>query len=111
MCSPYRPVVKPVERFAPRRHVAESADPHELVGPIEIAERREDGYPHGFLRLDELLFEQVDQDVALSLVEGVLAKLHDRREINHHGRDHAPCQFSHGNAATVSLTRRSTATW
>src|SRR5581483_3879467 len=76
---PYRPTVEARQRLASGAVVGESAQPHEVVGAIDVAELAEDANADGFLGLDELAVEQLDQLVAAAAAEEVLAELDDRR--------------------------------
>jgi hypothetical protein len=51
--------------------------PHESIRIGEIAKVADHGDPDGFLRLDELALEEVDEAIALVRVERVLPELHD----------------------------------
>jgi hypothetical protein len=51
---------------------------NEAVQMIQVAELAEDVHAEGFLGLDELAVEQLDQDVTLARVQRVLPELDDR---------------------------------
>src|SRR5215813_6506767 len=69
---PHRSVVEAAESLSPGLHVWESAEPHETVGVVQVAELAHQRHAGGLLRFDELTFEQADQVVAPARVESVL---------------------------------------
>jgi hypothetical protein len=79
MFLPHRPAVEPGERIPPRVVIAETTQPDEMVDAVDIAELADDADAEGFLRLDELAVEELDQLVAPTAVQEVLAQLNDRR--------------------------------
>jgi hypothetical protein len=46
-----------------------------MIRCIEVAEQADEAHPVAFLALDELALEQLDQNVALAGMQGVLAQL------------------------------------
>jgi hypothetical protein len=56
----------------------------------QITKLTDDGDPDGFLRLDELTLEQVDENVAIARVQHVLPQLDDRTARRPFGRSHGP---------------------
>ncbi len=77
MFPPDRPAVELLQAPRPLVHVLEAAKPHEPIGAVEVAELADDLHPDGFLRLDELGVEQLDEHVPLAGPKRVLAQLDD----------------------------------
>ena len=84
MFPPDRPAIELLQAPRPFVHVLEAAKPHEPIGPVEVAKLADDRHPDGFLRLDELGVEQVDEHVPLAGPKRVLAQLDEG-----HGHDAA----------------------
>jgi hypothetical protein len=51
----------------------------EAIRVVQIAELSEDLHAHGFLRLDELTVEELDQGVARTRLERVASELDDSK--------------------------------
>ena len=79
-CSLHGPVVEGLKAFGAALHVAESAQPHESIRVIEVAELADHLQAECLLRFDELAIEEIDEDVALAGMQDVLAQLDNRRE-------------------------------
>ena len=77
MLFPNRAAVKFLELTRTRFHVSESTQPDEPIRIIQIAKLADYRHASRFLRLDELSFEKIDQDIALAGDERVLAKLNN----------------------------------
>ena len=56
------------------RHTRKASDPHEAIRAPPVAKLPHHRHAHSFLRLDEMAVEQIDQDVTLTRLEGVLAQ-------------------------------------
>ena len=74
MIHPRRGCVKGLERAAPCLHVRKPAEPYEAVGVIEIAVVTDRDHPAPFLALDELTFEEWNEDIAPARVQSVTAQ-------------------------------------
>ena len=84
--QPDRAGIEAVQGLAPRLHVGEAAQPHETVRIVEIAELADDRHALGFLALDQLAIEDVDQRIAGAGHKIVLAQFDDRRQRRGSGR-------------------------
>ena len=73
--GPDRPAVELLQRGMTRLHVGETANPDESIGAAAIAELPHDRHADRFLRFDEVSIEEIDQDVPLSRLQGVLTQL------------------------------------
>src|SRR5262245_26937889 len=78
MLFPHRSAVEARQGLGPCWHVPKRAYPDEAIRSLQIAELADNSHAGRFLGLDELAVEQLDQDVALPGVQGVLAKLDHR---------------------------------
>src|SRR5262245_51850910 len=70
--------VEGFERQLACRHVAEATQPDEAIGGIQVAELPDDPGAGGFLRLHQVALEDVDQDISLTGLQGVLTELDHR---------------------------------
>jgi hypothetical protein len=59
-------------------HVAKTSEPDKPVWIILIPELADDLHPVRFLRFYKLTLEEIDQDITLSGMKGVLPQLDDR---------------------------------
>ncbi len=69
-----------------RVHVGEAAQPDEAIGPVEVAEGADHLHPERFLRLDEVVLEEVDQGITLAVMQRVLPEFDDRISCRVHGQ-------------------------
>ncbi len=65
------------QRLRPGCHVPKPAHPDEMVGPVHVAELAHDPHAHGFLALDKLPVEQLDQRLPLAGMQQVLPQFED----------------------------------
>src|SRR5215470_10193994 len=85
MLPPDRPLVEAAERLSPGPHVWKSAEPHETVRVLHVAELAQQSHASRLLRGDEFAFEQADEVVAPARPERVLPELDDRiPDAGHH---------------------------
>ncbi|GGS55796.1 hypothetical protein GCM10010206_17120 [Streptomyces cinerochromogenes] len=75
------------------RHVPESSQPDEAVRVVEVPELAEHEHPGLFLGFDELLVEQLDEFVASSWSQRVLAEFDHCGAADRVGRGHGRLLF------------------
>ncbi len=75
---PDRTVIERFECLVSALHTREASQPHEAIRVAPIAKLPNQRHARCFLRLDKMALEEVDQDVALAWLQGVLPQFERR---------------------------------
>ena len=79
MLHPDGPTIEALQTLGAAGHVAKPPQPDKSIRVVEIAELADHPHPQGFLALDEFAVEEVDEDITLAWMQGVLAELNNWR--------------------------------
>ena len=80
MRLPNGAIVKRLEPCLAHFHIRETAEPHETIGIVEIAELPDDAQAVRLLIFEKLALEERDQRITLARNQRVLAQFQDRAE-------------------------------